>query len=435
MVECRTAFVTGAASGIGLEVVRRLARDPRYIPIYALDKDSSIRGLFPSFEYPNVIPIQADVRDREQITGVLGRISLESGGLTVVVNVAGVIIAGKDRPHYKYHQDPDIKKQMMNLWWTNEIAVYHIMGAVEEIMRRTGGGTIINVTSAKDYFPDPYRMEYMRGKKNLEESSLYEARKLAQDKIRVVVVKPGSTRTNIDSGVWIRGSDEREAESVRGFNDWWRQAFGNDPGNVAEVIYQITDGKIKGPKVHVGFDAKLGYSLSRTIPFWRQIFYVGAYSAYQIIKMGGRLRGVGKIDSVMDLPTINLGDDEVLDVWYEKIMGERSKPRTPEVVTINDHNFYRLCQGGGIFSVAQLRELGISPEDVDNYLLRKLQELSGKTRLTDSCEPDPDGDWQYHYTATQEPNSNLIFGKESVVVRAQEVFGHYLTFAPVAQLQ
>lgn len=279
MLETRCAVVTGAASGMGLEIVRRVSKDPKYGPIYAVDKNPGIHTTFEALSHPGIVPLQVDIRRGNENALMFDRIRTEAQRLDLLINAAGTIIAGDEN-------NPAASAQIRDLNDVNYVGQMNIMFWAETIMESWGGGTIINITSSKDYFPDPYRFEYMLSKMRFEEMSL-DARRRHQegeDGVRVVVVKPGNTRTSIDRGMWTEGSDENEMKAVQGFNDWWRRTFGNDPRNVAEVIYKIAEGEIDKEKVHIGFDAKLGNVLVRTVPYWRQIFFLGSYGIYELVK-------------------------------------------------------------------------------------------------------------------------------------------------------
>lgn len=268
----KTALITGAASGIGLETVRRFSMDSRYNPIYALDNNSSIHTVFEASKYPQVIALQVDIRKGNKIADAFARILRETNSLDVVVNAAGIIIAGDAH-------DMEGEKQIANLNDTNFFGQWHVMQRAEIAMESRDGGIIINVTSSKDYFPDPFRFEYMMSKMRFEEMSLDDGERLRDNGVRIVVVKPGNTKTNIDRGDWIESYGDREMRAVQGFNDWWRRTFGNDPKNVADVIYKIAEGRIDKTIVPVGFDARLGHLLVR-LPWWRQIFFLGACGVY-----------------------------------------------------------------------------------------------------------------------------------------------------------
>lgn len=287
MKERKTAIITGAASGIGLKTTERFSADPKY-NIYAVDMNPSVHTLFDASKHPRVIPLQVDIRNGNEIEDMFERVHKESGRLNVIVNAAGIIIAGIPLSAEGYDKNPEASRQVRDLYNTNYFGQMHVMMRGEIAIESGGGGTIINITSSKDYFPDPWRLEYMRSKQYFEEMSIEDARRLKEEGVRIVVVKPGNTKTNIDRGTWIKGSNKDEAESVQGLNDWWRKTFGNDPKNVAEVIYKIAEGKINKDKVHVGFDAKLGYFLVRTVPGWRYIFLFGSFGAYKIVEHFGR---------------------------------------------------------------------------------------------------------------------------------------------------
>lgn len=285
MLETKCAVVTGAASGTGLETVRWFSQDPKYNPIYAVDKNPSVLKAFEPLQRSGIIPLQVDIRQGGETAQMFDRIRKDSQRLDVLVNAAGTIIAGDEN-------NSTAQAQIQDLNEANFFGQMKIMFWAEIMMESQGGGTIINITSSKDYFPDPYRFEYMLSKMRFEDMSLDARRrhKEGEDGVRVVVVKPGNTKTSIDRGVWTEGSDDREMKAVQGFNDWWRRTFGNDPRNVAEVIYKIAEGEIDKDKVHIGFDAKLGNVLVRAVPYWRQIFFLGSYGMYELVKRAQGLR-------------------------------------------------------------------------------------------------------------------------------------------------
>lgn len=284
MLETKCAVVTGAASGMGLEVVKRIAQNPKYRPVYAVDKNHSVLTAFESLQHPGIVPLQVDIRHGGETAQMFDRIRRESQRLDVLVNTAGTIIAGDVN-------NPAATAQILDLNEANYVGQMKIMFWAETMMESQGGGTIINITSSKDYFPDPYRFEYMLSKMRFEDMSLdARGRHLAdKDGVKIVVVKPGNTRTSIDKGTWTEGFDENEIRAFQGFNDWWRRTFGNDPRNVAEVIYRIAEGEIDREKVHVGLDAQLGNILVK-FPPWRIMFFLGSLGMYELVKQAHHLR-------------------------------------------------------------------------------------------------------------------------------------------------
>lgn len=293
MVERKTVLVTGAASGIGLEIVRRFSKNPKCDPIYAADKDPSVHEIFPSLDFPSVVPIQTDIRGRERIVGILRRVVSDSGRLDVVVNCAGVMNKGR---RATYNLDGESSNDFAEMEEINLWTPTLMMAEAAPLMRNNGGGAIINITSAKYLFPDMHHIGYQLGKMCLSRVTRGLARPFRENYgVRLVDVQPGNTRTNIDRGDWTNGNNSDEMAAVQLINDWWRKVAGNDPKNVAEIIYEVAEGKIKGSPVCVGLDTKIGRALFLatypTIAYrWDGLFYAGSSLFYQFAIWAGMLR-------------------------------------------------------------------------------------------------------------------------------------------------
>lgn len=295
MLERKTAIITGSASGIGLETVRRFSQDPNYTTIIAADINSSVYETFPITEYPNLIPLRVDVRSREGIEGMLQRAVLESGRLDVVVNGAGVMYKGK--PEAFWDRDKEPPKEWREMDTVNLWAPIVIMIEALKIMRKNGGGIIINLTSAKYLFPDIHHIEYQKGKMRLSKVTRGLAKDwMRRDNVRLVDVQPGNTKTNIDRSVWTEGNSKNEMEAAESVTNWWREKFGNDPKNVAEIVYQVAEGRIKGTTIYVGWDTKIGrmlYLLTYPLAGYRfdAFFFTGSTLFYQFARGIKALRG------------------------------------------------------------------------------------------------------------------------------------------------
>lgn len=85
-----------------------------------------------------------------------------------------------------------------------------------------------------------------------------------------------------------------------------------------------------------------------------------------------------------------------------------------ELVSYDDQAITRVY-AGGTPPPEKLADLGLTPKDVSRYLKRKILELGDKTRLYQSCFPDPDGDWQYEYKILRRyPEVGVVVGAESI---------------------
>lgn len=295
MIERKTAIITGAASGIGLASARRFSQDSRYNPVYAADINLLVRTLFPPLEYPSIVPLLVDVRDRDQLEGMLQKAATESGRLDVIVNTAGIMYKGKPRLLWDKSKEPPKEWEEMdrvNLW-----APIVIMAEAPKFMGENGGGTIINITSAKYLFPDIHHIEYQRGKMRLSKVTRSLAKYWMENyNVRLVDVQPGNTKTAIDKGLWTEGNGKNEMEATDSITRWWREKFGNDPKDVAEVIHQVAEGRIKGTTIYVGWDTKIGralYFLTYPLAGYRldALFFAGSTLFYQVTRGVNILRG------------------------------------------------------------------------------------------------------------------------------------------------
>ncbi len=281
-------IITGGGRGIGFETTLRFSRNPKYTPIFVIDKDKSIHSRFPNAEFTQIVPIQADMRDPKRVSQIIETILAGSGKIEVVVCNHGVVSAGRIDTYSDQYGNP--RPELTELYETNLYSHLNLMDQVIKPMRNQGHGVIITVTSSKEYVRDPYHQAYADIKAELTRETLHRFEQEKDYGIKIFVVKPGNTKTPIDHGVWTPGNDELEMLASQRLHNWYRNTFGNDPKNVAQVIYEIAEGKIDNNEVLVGLDAKLTAILHDNLPYWDKIFNLGYRSALAIVKLGIILR-------------------------------------------------------------------------------------------------------------------------------------------------
>lgn len=102
-----------------------------------------------------------------------------------------------------------------------------------------------------------------------------------------------------------------------------------------------------------------------------------------------------------------------------------------ELVIVNEQKFTRLY-AGGTPEPEVLKYLGITIDDVSNYLKTKILQLGDKTRLFEDCTPESDNDWKYTYrVATNDKAIELTTGMETIDYKKTPVHMHAFILCPI----
>ena len=191
----KVAIVTGASAGIGLATAALLAEKGAKVALAARSRDileKLAQGLPGSFSIPT------DLRKPESVERMVEETMRHYGRIDILVNNAGQGI-------YGVIEKADIEgfRSVIDL---NVIEPLLAMQAVIPVMRKQGGGVIVNISSmvSKAYYP--YLGAYASTKYALNALSLTARTELAKDNIIVSVVYPGMTAT--DFGKHSIKSDE-----------------------------------------------------------------------------------------------------------------------------------------------------------------------------------------------------------------------------------
>jgi NAD(P)-dependent dehydrogenase (short-subunit alcohol dehydrogenase family) len=184
----RRILVTGAAKGIGLATLARLAAEGARMA--ALDRDAAalavLRGhLGEALGHAAAV----DVADGAAVAGAVKASAAALGGLDGVVNAAGVDLYA------------DIEA-MAPAEWERVLAVnltgpFLVIQAAYPYLKAAGGGTIVNVSSAAGLSPLKNRTAYCASKAGLQMASKALAIEAAAFDIRVNTVCPGAVETEL----------------------------------------------------------------------------------------------------------------------------------------------------------------------------------------------------------------------------------------------
>lgn len=145
----KVALVTGANRGIGLEVVRQLARLGFTTLLGSRDAEKGARAAAPlSEEGLKVIPVQLDVTTQESIDALRRWAEERFGKLDALVNNAAVLY---DSWQHAVGADLRVVREAFE---TNTMGPWRVTEAFLPLLRLSGGGRIVNVSSESGSLAD-----------------------------------------------------------------------------------------------------------------------------------------------------------------------------------------------------------------------------------------------------------------------------------------
>lgn len=185
----KSAFVTGAGSGIGRATARRLLDDGARVALTDLN-DDAVAAVTADYDPAQALALTCDVTSTESVNAAVGAAVEKFGSLDILVNVAGGA-----KPHPSMDQISDEH-------WESELdlnltGVMRCIRAAIPVLR--DGGAIVTVSSVNGlaaFGNEPYSS----AKAALSGFTKNLAVELAPRGIRTNVVAPGTVRTPVWDG-------------------------------------------------------------------------------------------------------------------------------------------------------------------------------------------------------------------------------------------
>ena len=188
MAGSRVALVTGGTRGIGAAIARRLAKDGFSVFISGRT-EASTREAVARFEKEKlgIRGFAADVRREEDQKRLVQSVADAGGRLDVLVNNAGIgYFESVDR------LPPERFREVLE---TNLFGAYYAIHYAAPLMKKNGGGFVVNIASLAAVNPLAGGAAYNASKFGLLGFSDAAMLDLRHDGIRIAAVLPGSVST------------------------------------------------------------------------------------------------------------------------------------------------------------------------------------------------------------------------------------------------
>jgi uncharacterized protein len=215
------AVVTGASSGIGYELARKLAERGYDLVMVAENSDKlneAANTLSEIDEVTQVEAVQADLSQREGVKKVYEAIRTLQRPVDLLCANAGVGVYGG------FSEETDLEEEigLINLNVTSQV---HLIKLISRDMLTRGGGDILITSSVAGVLPGPRMAVYAASKAFLRSFGQAIRNELKDKGINVTVLMPGPTDTEFFDRAQMQGTVVDESPK-------------QDPAEVAEAAIQ-----------------------------------------------------------------------------------------------------------------------------------------------------------------------------------------------------
>ncbi len=218
----KTALITGASSGIGAAVARKLAHRGVKVVLVARRADrlellaDEIRR-----DGGEAHVIVADLADDGALAGLLAQARTQAGAIDILVNNAGFGWYG-----YGVDMPWSVAREMIQ---TNMMALAHLTLLVLREMQARGSGHIINISSISGSLPEQGTAMYSATKSFVDNFTTALYRELHGNAVRVSLVRPGPVQTEF----YDRAANQPDGRRIPG------ERFAITPERVAARVITL----------------------------------------------------------------------------------------------------------------------------------------------------------------------------------------------------
>jgi 3-oxoacyl-[acyl-carrier protein] reductase len=186
----KVALVTGGGAGIGRATAELFAQTRMKIAVAEIkpDRAADVRNALEASGAENLV-VEADVRKAADVARLIGEVEKRFGRLDVLVNNVG------DYLGYKKPFEESTEAEWDELYAVNLLHIFRVTKAAIPLMRASGGGSIVNVSTIEAFRGIPHTVVYAAFKSAITGFTQSLAVELGAEGIRVNAVAPETTNT------------------------------------------------------------------------------------------------------------------------------------------------------------------------------------------------------------------------------------------------
>ena len=201
----KVAIVTGGGSGIGEAISKRFGQEGASVAILDLNTENAEKVAAEIEESGGKAKAFAcNVADSENVKEVFAAVEKEFGGITTLVNNAGIAHIGK-----VHETEPEDLDRIYNV---NIKGVYNCLHTGVKAFLNNGGGTIVNMASVASTMGIPERFAYSTSKGAVYMMTKSVAVDYLNDNIRCNCISPARVHTPFVDGYLAKTYPGQEKE-------------------------------------------------------------------------------------------------------------------------------------------------------------------------------------------------------------------------------
>ena len=208
LLDGRTAVITGGAQGIGFAIAERFVAEGARVVLGDLDPDATEAAVQKLGGTEVARAARCDVTKASDVEALLTAAVTEFGSLDVMVNNAGITRDATMRKMTEDQFDQVIAVHLKGTWNGTRLAA--------GIMRESGGGAIINISSISGKVGLMGQTNYSAAKAGIVGMTKAAAKEVAHLGVRINAIQPGLIRSAMTEAMPQKIWDAKLAEVPMG---------------------------------------------------------------------------------------------------------------------------------------------------------------------------------------------------------------------------